>query len=100
MITKSPTPSRARMMQNVTTYQAVSWSRSRSAGGRIMLSIASETESVSGAAHGVNQFRLEAVVDLPAKSSDENLEHVGEWIMILVPHVRSDRRSIDDDILV
>src|SRR5258707_15498293 len=88
------------MMQNVTTYHAVSWSRSRSTCGRIMRGAASEAEAVSGATHCVNQFRLEAVVDLPAKSADENLEDIGEWIVILVPHMRSDRRSVDDDVLV
>ena len=40
------------------------------------------------------------VVDLAAKSSYKNLEDVCEWIVILIPDVRTDCRSIDDDVFV
>ncbi len=44
----------------------------------------------------MNQLRLVRVVDFPAEPPDEDLEHIGERVVILVPHVRGDARAIDD----
>ena len=53
-------------------------------------------EPVTGPAQCVNQLDVEPVVDLSAETPDEHLEHVGERIVVVVPHVRGDRRPIDD----
>src|SRR5689334_11426944 len=86
-----PPPNRTRMRPNVAAYQMVRRKRMRVSGciGRCSLA-----EPISRAAHRVDQPRREAVVDLAAQPPDEYLEHVGERVVVVVPHVRGDGRAI------
>src|SRR2546423_3353951 len=94
MTTKRPAPSRTRIAPNVARYQAVRPSRSRARGCSVIRG--SVAEPVAGATQGVDQLRLERVVDFPAQSPNEYLEHVRERIVIVIPHVCGDRRPVHD----
>ena len=48
----------------------------------------------------MNELHVESVVDLAPQAAHEHLEHVCEWVVVLVPHARGDRRPIDDLIAV
>jgi len=55
------------------------------------------SESVAGAANGVDQSRIEVIVDFTSKPPHEHLEHVRERVVVLVPHMRGDRGAVDHD---
>src|ERR1700722_18657051 len=106
---KSATPSTASTTAKVPTYHAVSCRRSRRsaralAGAAISPRAAmpprSEAKAIPGPAHGVDQLRLELVVDLPPQSADEDFHHVGGGIVIVIPHVSRDRRPVRDRALM
>src|SRR4051812_41944979 len=94
---KSPPP-RSRMMRpNVATYQNVRRSRRRTRRSRPTREVfPSVTKTVSGASDRLDQFRWVVVVDLPPQPANKHLENIREGIVVLVPHVRGDRGSIDD----
>src|SRR5262245_46424002 len=91
MTRNRPVPSSSRMRPKVAPYQAVSPSRSR-ASGRASLG----AKAVPHPAHGVDQRRLEAVIHLASQPPHQDLEHVGERVMVVVPHVRRDRGPSHD----
>ena len=77
-------------------YQSVSRRRTRDVDASVDETIiVSCTKTISRSSNGLKKLRLEVVVNLSSQSSDENLEDVGERIVILVPHMRSNRRAID-----
>src|SRR6266480_1717804 len=95
MTANSPPPSSRIIRPKVATYQIVSRSRSRTS--RCISSrddVASVTKTVSGAAHGLNQLDRIFVVDLTSQSTNQDLEHIREWIVILVPDVGGNRGTI------
>src|SRR6202165_5985723 len=61
---------------------------------------ASVTKPVSGASHCLNELRWKFIVDLSPQSSHQNLEHVRERVVVLIPDVSGDCRAIDDLSLV
>src|SRR5205807_7244053 len=91
-VTNNPPPRRASTSTKTPAYQAVSWRRSRASG---CITGTSRPEPVSRAAQRCDQLRLEAVVDLAAQAADQHLEHVGEGVVIVVPHVCRDRGAIE-----
>src|SRR6266550_7152032 len=96
MTANRPPPSRTMISPNVATYQIVSRSRSRTR--RWIPSrdeVASIAKAISGAAHRLDQLGRKFVVDLAAQAAHQHLEHVGEWIVVLVPHVGGDCRAIN-----
>src|SRR3954468_7029362 len=94
---KSPAPSSRMMRPNVATYQIVRRSRRRTRRSSPSREVfPSVTKTVSGASDRLNQFRWVIVVDLPPQSANQNLEDVGEGVVVLVPHVRGDRGSVDN----
>lgn len=56
----------------------------------------SVTKAVSGASHRLNQLGWVIVVDLPPQAPHQHLEHVREWVVVLIPHMGGNRRAIDD----
>src|SRR5256714_11091777 len=97
MTANSPVPSRKMISANVATYQIVSRSRSRIR--RWMPSrddVASVAKAIPGAAYCLDQLDGEFVVDLPAQAAHQNLEHVGEGIVVFVPHMGGDCSAIHD----
>ena len=48
----------------------------------------------------MNQLRLEPIIDFPAKTPHQNFENVRERIVVFIPHMRGDGRTIDNDVLV
>src|SRR6185437_1621084 len=93
----NPPPNNTRMSPNVAAYQAVRPSRMRVSG---CIDRSGLPEPVARAAHRVDEARREALVDLAPQPPDEYFEHVGERIVVVVPHVRRNRRAIDDFSLV
>src|SRR5204862_4007517 len=91
-VTNNPPPRRASTSTNTPAYQAVSWRRSHASG---CITGTSRAEPVTRAAQRRDQLRLEAVVDLAAQAADQYLEHVGEGVVIVVPHVRGDGGAIE-----
>src|SRR6267143_4250666 len=87
---KSPPPSSARMSPNVPAYHSVRRTRSRVSGCMTPLG----PEAVAGAPHRVDQLGLEGVVYLPSEATDQDLEHVGERVVILVPDERGERGAV------
>lgn len=65
-----------------------------------MAALALDAEAVTGTAKRVDQLRIEFIVDFPSETTNQNLENVREGIMILVPHMGGDCRTIDYDVLV
>src|SRR5262245_39010311 len=59
-----------------------------------------DAEAVARSAQRVDQLGLEVVVDLTTQTPHEYLEHVREWVVILVPDVRGDLGAINDLIVV
>src|SRR3954468_20177193 len=94
---KSPAP-RSRMMRpNVATYQIVRRSRRRTRRSRPTRDVfPSVTKTVSGASDRLDQFRWIVVVDLPPQPANQHFEDIRERIVVLVPHVRGDRGSVDN----
>src|SRR6266566_4197232 len=93
----SPPPKSARMDRKTPTYHAVSRSRRRASE---CISAGSRPEAIARAARRPDQLRLEAVVDLAPQPPDQHLEQVGKRIMVVVPHVRSNRGAIEHPPLV
>src|SRR5439155_5785578 len=93
MTTKRTAPSRTRIAPKVARYQAVRPRRRRASGCRAIAR--SVAKAVAGAPQRMDQLRLEGIVDLAAQPPNEHLEHVRERIVIVVPHVRGDRRAVD-----
>ena len=58
--------------------------------------VASVAKAIPGAAHCLDQLDGEFVVDLPAQAAHQNLEHVGEGIVVFVPHMGGDCSAIHD----
>src|SRR5439155_4148869 len=56
----------------------------------------SHPQPVARTADGREQFWFEPNVDLGAQSAYQDLQHVRERIVIVVPDVRGDRAAIDD----
>ena len=48
---------------------------------------------IADAAHGLNQFDGEVVVDLRAQSADRDFDHVGVAVEVHVPHIGRDLRA-------
>src|SRR5438105_1049993 len=97
MTANSPTPSSRTIRLNVATYQIVSRSRSRTR--RWIPSrddVASLAKAIPVAAHCLDQLDRKFVVDLPTQATHQYLEHVGERIVVFVPHMGSNCSSIDD----
>src|ERR1700741_1952762 len=97
MTANRPPPSSTMISPKVATYQIVSRSRSRIR--RWIPSrddVASIAKAISGAAHRLDQLRRKLVVDLAAQAAHKHLEHVGEWIVVLVPDVSGYRRPVDN----
>src|SRR2546430_13009652 len=92
IVKKRPAPNSTRTSVNTPAYHAVSCSRRR-ASGRI--TGASRADPVSRAAQRRDQFRLEAVVDLAAQAPHQHLQHVGERVVIVVPHLCRDGGAIE-----
>src|SRR6185503_396395 len=93
----SAAPSRRMISPNVATYQLVRRSRSRTSRWIPMRDeLASVAKTVSGSPQCLNQLDRVLVVDLAPQPAYENLEHVRERIVVLVPDVRGDRGAIDD----
>src|SRR2546423_12168568 len=91
MTANSPVPSRKMISANVATYQIVSRSLSRTR--RWMPSrddVASVAKAIPGAAHCLDQLDGEFVVDFPAQATHQYLEHIGERIVVFVPHMSGD----------
>ena len=90
------------MTRNVPAYHAVRRQRSRSSDCENVERRVSRAlkrlcaEPVTRAAQRVDQFDVEAIVDFAPQPANEDLEHVCERIVVLVPDVRSDRSAIDD----
>ncbi len=85
------------MTENVAAYQTVSRVRTRFT----LLSLEATdpglyAKPITRSSQGLKELRLEVVIDLPAQSPHEHFEHVGERIVVIVPHMRSDRSAIDD----
>src|SRR2546422_9292027 len=95
--TNSPIPSSPRMSVKTPAYHSVSRSRSRASG---VMRAPSRAEPVAGAAQRRDQLRLEAVVDLAAQAADQHLEHVGERVVVVVPHVRGNGGAVEHAALV
>src|ERR1051325_3838109 len=93
MVRKRPAPSSTSTSVSTPAYQAVSWSRNRARGGLIRASCA---EPVARAAQCGDQLRLEAIVDLAPQPPDQDVQQVGKRIVVIVPHVRGDRRAVED----
>ena len=51
------------------------------------LSCSAVTDHVSGAAHGMQQRLVEALVDLAAQPRDVHVDDVGLRVEVVVPHV-------------
>src|SRR6476660_2378015 len=100
MTRNSPPPRSARMMQNVPRYQALRRTRSLSRLRRPASSVTLEPEAITRTTKSVDQLGLETIVDLPAEATHENFQNVREWIVVLVPHVRSYRRAANHDPVV
>src|SRR5882724_5729672 len=97
MTVNSPAPRSTMISANVATYQIVSRSRSRTRRWRPSRDeVASVAKAISGAAHCLDQLDGEFVVDLPAQAAHQHLEHVGEWIVVLVPDVGRDGSPVHD----
>ena len=58
--------------------------------------LASVAKAVSGSSHSLDQFFRVVVVDLAAQAAHENLEHIRERIVVLVPDVRRDGGTVND----
>src|SRR3954462_1607117 len=56
----------------------------------------SRAESIAGAAKRVDDLDVEAVVDLASQPAHQDLEHVRERIVVLIPYVRGDGGAVDD----
>src|SRR6476646_7787336 len=96
MTVKRPTPSRGMMRPKVATYQIVSRSRSltsRLRSGRAV--VASVAKAISGAAYRLDQLDGILVVDFPAQTPHQHLEHIGERVVVFVPDVGGDGGAID-----
>src|SRR5207245_10288418 len=91
-VKNNPTPSTASTSTSTPAYQAVSCSRSRASGS---IRNRSRPEAVPGAALRRDQLGLEAVVDLAAQPPHQHLEDVRERIVVVVPHVRRDRGTVE-----
>src|ERR1051325_2454408 len=91
-VRNSPTPSTRSTSPNTPAYQAVSCSRSRAS---CSITVRSRPEAVARAAQRRDQLRLEPVVDLAAQPPYQHFEHVRERIVIIVPHVRRDRGTVE-----
>src|SRR4029077_2856188 len=91
-VKNNPTPSTASTSTSTPAYQAVSCNRSRASGS---IRNRSRPEAVPGAALRRDQLGLEAVVDLAAQPPDQHLEDVGERVVVVVPHVRGDRGTVE-----
>src|SRR2546429_3930149 len=87
MATKIPAPSSTRITVRTPAYHSVSRTRSRSSDG-IM---SSRAQPIARAADRRDQLRLEAIIDLAAQPANQHLEHIGERIVVVVPHVDRDR---------
>src|SRR5947207_11131470 len=97
MTTNNPAPNSRMIRPNVATYQIVSRNRRRTS--RWISSrdeVASVAKAISGAAHCLNQLNRVVIVNLPAQTAHENLEHVRERVVVLVPNVRRDCCPVHD----
>src|SRR5438552_4026910 len=97
IVKKRPAPSSASTRLNTPAYHAVSCSRSRASG---CITGTSSAEPVARAPQRRDQLRLEAVVDLASQAAHEHLEHVGEGIVVVIPHVRGDGGAVEHASLV
>src|SRR5438132_5328311 len=97
MTANKPAPSKTMISPNVATYQIVGRSRRRTRRWRPSRDeVASIAKAIPGSAHSLDQLDGKFVVDLAAQAPHQHLEHVGEWIMILVPHVSRDGCAVND----
>src|SRR5437588_9619921 len=87
-----PLPRTTSTSTSTPAYQAVNWSRRRASGS---ISGGSRTEPVARAPQRRDQLGLEPVVDLAPQAPHQHLQHVGEGIVIVVPHVRRDRGAVE-----
>src|ERR1700730_7613087 len=96
MTRNKPAPRSRMMSPNVATYQIVRRNRSRMS---LWIpdrdEVASIAKTISGAAHRLDQLDGVLAGDLPAQPPYQHLEHVREGIVVFLPDVRGDRRSID-----
>src|SRR3989454_5782487 len=92
IVKKRPAPSSASTRVNTPAYHAVSCSRRRASG---CITGTSSAEPVARAPQRRDQLRLEAVVDLAAQAAHEHLQHVGEGVVVVVPHVRGNGGAIE-----
>src|SRR5260221_13576320 len=95
--TNSPPPSTTRISVKTPAYSSVSRRRTWASwlGRRT-----SGPEPVARAAQRGDQLGLMAVVDLLAQAAHQHFEHVGEGVVIVVPHVARDRGTIQHLALV
>src|SRR6266699_4027355 len=90
--TKSPPPRSPRIDRKIPACHSASRSLSRSSDS---ISRASCAETVPRPAVRRDQLGLEAVVHLAPQPPHQNLEDVRERVMVVVPHVRRDRRPVE-----
>src|SRR5438105_876816 len=84
MNANSPAPRSASVTRSVAVYQAVSRRRSAVSGSAARIVAMLRAETVAGAANGVHELGLEAVVELPPDAAHEHLEDVGERVGVVV----------------
>src|SRR5437016_1131322 len=91
-VRNSPLPNNTSTSTSTPAYHAVNWSRRRASGS---ISDRSRAEPVPRAPQRRDQLGLEPVVELAAQAPHQHLEHVGEGVVIVVPHVRRDGGAIE-----
>src|SRR5262245_17933860 len=60
----------------------------------------SYAEAVTRAAHSVDQLWLEAVIDFSAQPPDQHLEHICEWIVVLIPNALGNGSAREHSVLI
>src|SRR5438045_3454673 len=92
IVTNSPAPSSTRTSVSTPAYHAVSWRRSRARG---CITGLSSSEPVTRAAQRGDQLGLEPIVDLSTQPPDQDVQEVGEGIVVVVPHMCGDGSAVE-----